>query len=493
MPKRFSLTLSSLACVVILCLVQLGCSSCTSGRRGNAQPPAPKSCVVTDSAIVTSSKPGSGAIIVTDVSGSMNGFALPNSTRLFTLHDELDRAVRNAIATSEASPTIQRCYLGATVDCQSNISPRDFDKASLYSAKESRLDLFFAPTKDTSVASNKTAVDPIDPYHVAVLITDGMEASAPNSKEAAPCLAGADPACMAYLLKQRAESGYGIWATLILMPFKGTHYAERPLDDSHWQRIQQHIVALTQDPYFLGVKFTAKRAGNSVPFSSYQFEGSKPVLVLVVSRDIQAGRAVVKAFSESLQRERIVQPANAVYTMELAPLSVTTQKIEGIRFTHSVPVTELSLISNRRDKGFFNWKVQCNRDGKATFDVVAAATGGENIIPDGVHAGFELGRFFPGGVPEDNLKIGKTQDNNFQLQVNCGHLVPGEFKTCLSLQARLTADANGSAFWNALSSDNMYEAPERLYGLKDMILQVLNSTTEKPRVTDAIMFTLELK
>src|SRR5688572_10709897 len=87
---------------------------------GCTTPPKPsteKPCLVSESQIQNSVKPGSGALIATDISASFKGFALPNSTRLFTLHDELDRSVRNAIATSEASPAIQRCYIGTSMDC----------------------------------------------------------------------------------------------------------------------------------------------------------------------------------------------------------------------------------------------------------------------------------------------------------------------------------------------------------------------------------------
>jgi hypothetical protein len=378
------------------------------------------------------------------------------------------------------------------MDCQTNISTQDFDKASTYSATESRLDLFFAAPKEKNTATNKTA-DPIDPYRVAVLITDGIQASAANSNSAEPCLAGADPRCMAYLMKQRAENGFGIWAILLLMPFKGTHHAERPLDDSQWQRIQQHVSALSQDPFFQGVKFTVSRQGSSTPFTSYQFEGSKPVLVLVVSRDIQAGRAITNEFSEAVKRERVVQPSGGVYTMELAPLSVAARKIEDVRFSKSVPTQDLSLISHKKDKGFFNLAVECDRGGNASFDVITSESGGSNVVPDGVLAQYALARSGTGGLPEDNLKIVRGQGNTLVLKVNCDRITPGKFKTCLALQAALSVEETNNVFWRSLSADNMYEAPERLYGLKEMILDVLTSTTQKPRPTDAVMFTVERK
>jgi len=377
------------------------------------------------------------------------------------------------------------------MDCQTNISTQDFDKASTYSARDSRLDLFFAAPKENNTATNKT-VDPIDPFHVAVLITDGMEASAANSNSAEPCLAGADPRCMAYLMKQRAEKGYGIWAVLLLMPFKGTHYAERPLDDSQWQRIQQHVSALGQDPFFPGVKFTVSRQGSSTPFTSYQFEGSKPVLVLVVSRDVQAGRAIANEFSEAVKRERVVQPTNGVYTIELAPLSVSTRKIEDVRFAKSAPVKDLSLISHRKEKGFFNLTAQCDRGGSASFDVITSESGGPNVIPEGVRAQYVLSRSESGGLPEDNLKS-EGLGNDLVLRTHCNLINPGQFKTCLAFQAKLSLDENDKAFWQALSSENMFEAPERLYGLKEMILDVLRFSTQKPRPTDAVLFTLERK
>jgi hypothetical protein len=276
------------------------------------------------------------------------------------------------------------------------------------------------------------------------------------------------------------------------MPFKGTHYAERPLDDSQWQRIQQHVSGLSQDPLFPGVKFTVSRQGGT-PFTSYQFEGSKPVLVLVVSRDIQAGRAITNKFSEAVKRERVVQPSGGVYTLELAPLSVAARKIEDVRFSKSVPTQDLSLISHRKDKGFFNLAVECDRGGNASFDIITSESGGSNVVPDGVLAQYALTRSGTGGLPEDNLKIVGGQGNTLVLKVNCDRITPGKFKTCLALQAALSVEETSNAFWRSLSADNMYEAPERLYGLKEMILDVLTSTIQKPRPTDAVMFTLERK
>ncbi|MEO0249406.1 MAG: hypothetical protein ABIN58_07660, partial [candidate division WOR-3 bacterium] len=312
-------------------------SACSKNGPGG---PTEQACSPTEEPSVPAPSNTSDALIVTDISGSMKGFALPSSTRLFTLHDALERAVRKAVVSVETAPTIRRCYLGEQLDCQTQTPSQALDRPVTYSAKESRLDLFFSGVPKGSSDSGKqtAAEDLIDPYRIAILVTDGMQARSTNAAAGGPCMGGADPDCIAHLLRQRAQQGYGIWMALLLLPFQGTHFAERPLDNSQWQRIQQHVAALAQDPYFQGVNFRAQRMGQAVPFTSYQFQGAKPILVLALSRDKQIGRNFIQTFTTSVRSEGVVQPAGAVYWLELAPLSVRYRKVSKISLASSGPV-----------------------------------------------------------------------------------------------------------------------------------------------------------
>jgi hypothetical protein len=424
----------------------------------------------------------------------MNGFAIPGSVKLFTLHSELERSVRNGIASAEPNPSIKRCYLGGNLDCQKQLNLRELDNAGTYSAKESRLDLFMlSARKDGDSKDKKPESDPVDPYRIAVLITDGMEASASNASSAAPCMAGADPDCMAHLLVDRAQHGYGIWMALLLMPFKGNHYAERPMDNAMWQKTQQHVAALSQDPSFKGVTFSAKRAGASVPFEFYQFEGVKPIMVLVLSKDLQAGRTVMQQFTDSMKREAVVQPAEAVYSIELAPLSTKPRQIGKIALPPTAQAEGARPIFSGRKGGIYDYLIECDRNGSAALSATSEDLPGAQLMPYGVTARFSLVPFGKPALPPNNLSIKALPDGNFELRVSCEQIKVGSYEACLNLQADLAPDAQSNAFWKMLHADNMYEAPERLYGLSVMVQKVLDAVTHEPRIMDRVRFRVEVK
>jgi hypothetical protein len=488
-PRKESFLMPKLGLVLLSALLIGACSSCST-----AVDPVVRTCQPVAEATPAAPSTGSGALIVTDISGSMNGFAIPGSVKLFTVHSELERAVRNGIAAAEASPAIRRCYLGSTLDCQRQLNLRELDRSGTYSARESRLDLFMlGGPNDGNSKDSKPPADPLGPYRVAVLITDGMVASAPNASSAAPCMAGADPDCMAHLLVERARQGYGIWMALLLVPFKGNHYAERPMDNAMWQRTQQHVATLSQDPYFKGVTYSAKRAGTNVPFEYYQFEGVKPIMVLVLSKDLQAGRAVMQQFTDSIKREAVVQPAAGVYAIELAPLSARSRQITKIGLPPTAQAQDARPISSGRKGGIYDYLIECDRNGTATLTATAAEEPGAPTVPFAADAKITLVPFGKAALPAGNLSTKPLGDGNFELRVSCQQIKPGSYETCLNLQADLAPDAQSDAFWKSLHADNIYETPERLYGLRDMVQKVLAAVTQEPRVTDRVRFRVDVK
>ena len=460
-------------------------------------PPPAQSCAPVKAETLPAAPAGiSGARIVTDISGSMKGFAQPDSVRLFTLHDTLERTARNAVLSSEPSPSIQRCSVGEVLDCNSQISTRAFDNPSTYSALESRLDLFMragGQTGEKKDDNSRAAATPLDPHRLSILITDGMDASAPEARAGTPCLGGADPDCMAHLLKQHADKGYGIWMALLLMPFNGTHYAERPLDNSLWERVRQHVAGLGQDSYFKGVTLNVKRADTSVPFTSYRYEGVKPVLIIALSRDVQAGRKFIQEFDGAIKRDNITQPVNGVYTMEVAPLSVRTRQITKVSLDGASAVEGVRPVTGKRQTGLYDYLVDCDRNGGATFKVAYEDKEGAQVVPNGVEESLNLVPTGDGNLPKNLLTVKSRSDKAFEVQLSCQQLREGNYTSCFNLQSAFNIADQGAAFWSALNADNVYEAPERLYGLREMVQKVLQSVTARARVADRIVFRVERK
>jgi hypothetical protein len=478
MEKRLA---AALIGVLLLLVFPLACSHPIEKTKSDSKP-----CSPTVEPPVSGN--ASGALIVTDISGSMKGFAQRNSTRLFSLHEATERAVRDAVAKVESGASIKRCVLGNELDCKSSVPTQAMDNPATYSATESRLDLFMKMGGEGGAEQ-----DPIAPYRIAVLLTDGMEAQQLDAKSSGPCMGGADPNCMAYLLKERAEKGYGIWIGLLLVPFKGTHFAERPLDDSQWQRIQQHVATLAQDPYFQGVPFSVNRAGAGTPFKSFSFQGVKPILVLALSRDKEVGRRFIEGFSSLARAGNIVQPANAVYTIELAPLSVKTRKVTKISLAANSSVEGVRPIGGKRDGEFFDYLLDCESKGNAVFTVNSEDGSGSQSVPDGVELTYNLVPAEKGSFPKNHLQVSNSGDKTYQVKMNCQNIKEGSYEAWLGVQADLKLDPNKPSFWNALSADNMYEAPERLYGLTYVVQTVLEQVIVQPRVTDCVRFRIERK
>lgn len=485
MMKRL---ITPLVMASILVILSLGCNNNKEG------PGAPELCSPTEEPLAPSPSSGSGVLIVTDISGSMRGFALPGSTRLYTLHEALERAGRNAVVPVEATPTIQRCYLGERLDCQVQFPLQAFDRPTTYSARESRLDLFFTPARQGASGSAELnpQEDPLDPYRIAILVTDGMQARSPNASGGGPCMGGADPDCIAHLLRQRAQQGYGIWMALLLLPFQGTHFAERPLDDSHWQRIQQHVTGLTQDPYFQDVRFTVQRLGQAVPFTSYQFRGVKPILVLALSRDKQVGRSFMQQLTTYVSKANMVQPVGAVHWMELAPLSIRPCKVSKISLASSGPIQGVRPVVGKRQDKFYDYLIECDRDGLATLVVNCEDQEGTQTVPEGIQVRFEL-EPSGGSFPQGRLMINRTSEKDFEARLSCQQVKEGQYQAWFKLQANFKIDPNINSFWVALHAENTYEAPERLYGLRDVVQEVLEAVIQQPRITDCIRFRIERK
>jgi len=479
------------AALLTLSLLAGVASSCNGEVTENRQKP----CEPLKPAAASAPPEGAaGGVIVTDISGSMNGFARPGSVRLFTIHDTLERAVRDALPSGGAGASIKRCYLGDGLDCQSPLQVRALDNPGSYGARESRLDLFLskAPEKDAGQEDAKAVEDPLAPYRLAVLVTDGMQARAAGGGGGGACLGGADPECMAYLLRQKAEQGYGIWMALLMLPFNGTHYAERPLDDVLWQRIQQHAAEAGREERFRGISFNVRRAG-ATPFTSYQYEGVKPLVVIALSKDIEGGRKFIRQFVDTIKREPVVAPADAAYSIELAPLSVRPRHITKISLAPSSSIEDVTPVTGqRREPGLYDYLVECGRGGKPTFLATWEEGEGAQALPDGVRADFRLAPNGDGNLPQGPLAT-RALDKGFEVQLTCRQLQPGAYAGCLDLRAELKAEPGADAFWAALHADNMYEAPERLYGLREMVQKVLDAVTAKPRETDRVLFRVERK
>ena len=115
-------------------------------------------------------------------------------------------------------------------------------------------------TPSPAVSTAEPAASPAS-WAVTVMVTDGFQSTGamfqPGASSDVACTSGADPSCLAALLRQRVDEGYGVWVGRLVLPFDGRYYAERRLDATMWARVQAHVRELNVDPAWNGVRFAA--------------------------------------------------------------------------------------------------------------------------------------------------------------------------------------------------------------------------------------------
>jgi hypothetical protein len=448
----------------------------------------------------------------------MRGFALPGSTRLYSLHDIIERATRSALAAVEKEPRIERCYVGETLNCKKALPLAAMSQAATYAAKESRLDLFFMPPPAPTPPPGQVAVppppppDPLETYRISILVTDGMATRAPGATSGGPCLAGADPECIGYLLQQRVQQGYGIWMAILYLPFQGLHFAERPLDESHWERLRQHLQALANDPYFPGVSFQARRPDRRVPFTSFWFEGVKPLLILALSRDISVGRRWLVALRDFIEREALPDPPRGLYTMELAPLSLPSSRIEKFSLDPHSTLTNMRYVSATRRSNYFDALIECQRNGTGRFRLTRTTNPAEAYVGSDVSHRWTWD-FIKGGLssakgqsarssesgsePPGWMRLEATTEGDDILEIACPKTwleeVRYEAWWALRPQIEVRPQTGQRPFWTDLHADTIYEAPERFFGLRNVVEAVLQAVARQRRTADCLRIRVEYK
>jgi hypothetical protein len=216
-------------------------------------------------------------------------------------------------------------------------------------------------------------------------------------------------------------------------------------------------------------------------------------LIIALSRDVQAGRKFIQEFDGAIKRDNITQPVNGVYTMEVAPLSVRTRQITKVSLDGASAVEGVRPVTGKRQTGLYDYLVDCDRNGGATFKVAYEDKEGAQVVPNGVEESLNLVPTGDGNLPKNLLTVKSRSDKAFEVQLSCQQLREGNYTSCFNLQSAFNIADQGAAFWSALNADNVYEAPERLYGLREMVQKVLQSVTARARVADRIVFRVERK
>ncbi|MFH1435969.1 MAG: hypothetical protein ABIJ56_09660 [Pseudomonadota bacterium] len=447
------------------------------------------------------SKPSFGGRIVVDTSMSMEGFTKARSVAVVNVH----QALADALAEAGLAGT-RHCLIGAKLECDG--APEEasaYGKKGLYRDKVSRLDLALRrqPLPARIDPDNPPPPDLLDEARLTVIVTDGMQAAPPGAPagggagEGSGCQGGADPSCVASLLSTRADEGYGIWIVQAALPFKGRHFAERILDAAFFDKVSQHMEEANLNPKWNGITFKAKVPKGTA--DSFHYQGFKPLLLMVFSRDADLGRRFVESAVRRLRSDPVrpgkMSDEDAVQSAELAPLGFPSCKPVSIDLLPAAmqegiepeAFAEIRLVEKSASGNDATAKFWCGENGKglmaARYDCVEEGA----FMPAFFSQKVELAGPISGKpLPARAAAPVRHDDGNnlFILGVNCTVLPPAK-ATAMEYELRtwLKLDATSAEreWWSALSSDNSYEKPEMIYGLKDICLGVLRNHADRKK------------
>ncbi len=439
------------------------------------------------------SPPGKGTRVIIDISGSMKGFTDKKKVTLETLH----RAIDEVLSGQGVNLPLERCLLGTDLNCEKKLKHSDYLAAKLYNAETSRLDrALLRPVK--SADDNPAApppVDLLDPYHVTMILTDGMQAtsgaagsvtsSEPVAAQVA-CASGADPNCIGKLLRARADEGYGIWVIFLRLPFKGLHYAERALDNSHWTRILAHVEELNKHPDWFGVNVKAKnlKMDGKTRTSNFTYEGAKPLIIFILSKDHDKGRNVTRDLASRLERENLGLPAkDSISTFELAPYGVSRASLQKVFKTGDQTKKSDGVFIEKpktaEDKKDVDWVIECRQDSRAVIQVSLSLQAEGPTLPSYVSETLRTREVKPEGKKKEfPAKFRKKLDDRgvaFQTGVDCGTmLASGTYYLdfLVEVERKNSGQGKEDAWWEKQSAENTFEMPERVYGLANLVRTV---------------------
>lgn len=462
--------------------------------------------------------PGHGAQVIVDSSQSLAGFTAARdvarsgrtrwrdsgSTRMSALHEQV---IERALAQLNANAPFKRCLLDTELRCgEVPVQALQFNDPQTYRGTDAALDrVLRRPVAHARPDANEQ--DFLDPFAITVLLTDGFQ-TVPTPAQGASdvnCAGGADPACLGSLLAARVRDGFGVWIGRVNMPFGGMYYPERPIDEM-WPRIEAHVDDLNHNhPEWNGVQFGARHGRRGAPGGSFRWEGARPLLMIVLSRDVALGRNFGQRVGQFMRNEDTIFARGAVGAAssanrdapdwslsEFAPFDGATGHIDEslIRRTQSGGAADAVRIAPAtRDARGVNVSIRCSLQGVATFPVHASVQRGAthpsfvDVVPS----------WRVEGAPEPWLTV-TPQPGTLDLtaSVDCRRLPQGSHTQTLGLYVewqRNEARIAQEWFWRD-SVETSYEAPEKVYRLRELVMPPLMVATDRRGWLDHLRVTI---
>jgi hypothetical protein len=488
------------------------------------------------------------ARIFTDITPTMQGFAGygGKATSLREIHRSIDVAVGEA-----GAPSPRRCSLGAqwkcatwndaekkcdsyyttpAVQCDEKVTP-DYGAPTTYLAANdtSKLDevLVRKPVPEKVVADAPPAPDWLDDAGLTVIVSSGLEpgpiTTPPSVSPAESCKAGPSPACITRSLVERTKEGFGAWLITANLPFDGSYVADVPVDAKYLESAKTHVADLKKiatgetTPYFgLDLEVRAQQQIWSTTrgpgYSRFSYKGVRPLLIVAMSRNPDTGRAFAKSLVDKLRADPALRPGKlsaeeAFASIELGPLAGSTFAPGALELLSKDAEPQKGLDPAELAEFRFGgggasergaWSdVSCGAKGKGWLLARYATTPGAVALPPYVKETVRLegpssDEPLPAMVSHQERVEGQPA---FRVFVGCGPLAtrsePWAVEYLLYGKSELDEKALEATWLARASAPNVYEMPERTYGLREVATAVLKQAVTRDTCASRVRVTVK--
>jgi hypothetical protein len=307
----------------------------------------------------------------------------------------------------------------------------------------------------------------------------------PSVAPADACKAGPSPACITRALVERAKEGFGVWLITANLPFDGSFVADVPVDAKYLAASKAHVGDLKK-----------VASGETTPYFGIDLDVHSQQQIWSTTRGPGFSR-----FSGKLSAE------DAFTSIELAPLAGSTFAPTALELAPKDAEPQKGL--DPADLAEFRFG-GAGASERGAWAEVACGTKGK---------GWLLSRYSttPGALPlpayvkETVYLEGPSSDEPLPAKVSLQERIEGQpafriYASCAPLTARsepwaieyllhgkseLDDKALEATWLTRASAPNVYEMPERTYGLREIATAVLKQAVTRDACVTRVRVTVK--